>query len=69
MIKKKKKKKFINIHFHFRSRRKTADVMRLPLQFCLMYFLFCTVLSLLQEKAISLNINNTVKNIKETEQP
>ena len=35
----------ISRHFHFRSRRKTADVMRLPLQFYFMYLFYC-VLSL-----------------------
>ena len=43
---------FISIYFHFKSRRKTADAMRLPFQqffFFNVFFLLCTVLSLLQE--------------------
>ena len=39
---------FISRHFHFRSRRKTVDAMRLPLQFYFMY-LFYFVLALLQK--------------------
>ena len=46
---------FISRHFHFRSRRKTADAMRLPLQFYFMYFiLLCTVI--VAKKSVTLII-------------